>query len=82
MIFPWYTTMMLAFESNSVIQLRLAKIGRGGSHAQDEASLMFREKADAGLECLAAVMKGQTYNGVVDLYRGHVAANEARLSQP
>ena len=81
MIFPWYTTIMLAFESNSVIHLRLAKIRRGGGQARDEANLMFREKADASLECFAAVMRGETYNGVVDLYRGHVAANEARLSQ-
>ena len=81
MIFPWYTTMMLAFESNSVIHLRLAKIRGGGSQARDEASLMFREKANASLECFAAVMKGETFNGIVELYRGHVAANEARLSR-
>ena len=80
MFFPWHAFAMLAFESNSVIALRLAKIGRGGSQSLDEIRLMFAEKASASMEATAALLTGGTVCGTVDRYREHVAANEARLS--
>ena len=79
MFFPWHAFTLLAFESNSVISLRLAKIGRGGSQACDEVRLMFAEKASAAVEAGTAMMTGATLVGLVDGYRVHVAANQARL---
>jgi hypothetical protein len=77
---PWYKTMMLAFDSNSVIKLRLAKIQRGGVEGRAEAALMVKEKMNAASEAASTLMKGGTLDSVVDLYRGHVTANIARLS--
>ncbi len=80
MFFPWFTTLMLAVESTSVITLRMAKIGRGGAQSFDEIGLMFAEKGDALLEAGSALMAGGTTSAMVDRYRVLVAANEARLS--
>jgi hypothetical protein len=77
---PWYKTAMLAFESNSVIKLRLAKLQRGGVEGRAEANLMVREKMNAAREATATLMTGGTLDSVVDLYRQHVTANIARLS--
>lgn len=79
MFFPWHAFTLLAFEANSVIALRLAKIGRGGSQAADEVRLMFSEKASAAMEAGTAMMTGGTMVGLVDRYRVHVAANQSRL---
>ena len=79
MFFPWHAFTLLAFESNSVINLRLAKIGRGGAQACEEVRLMFAEKASAAVEAGTAMMTGGTLVGLVDGYRVHVAANQARL---
>ena len=78
-MFPWHAFTLLAFESSSVVNLRLAKIGRGGSQAFEEIRLMFSEKASAALEASSAMMMGGTSAGMVDRYRVHVAANQARL---
>lgn len=80
MFFPWYTTTMLALESSSVIGLRLARIGGGGSQGFDEVGLMLSEKVNAALETVAALMTGSTAVSIVDQYRAHVAANKTRLS--
>ena len=79
-MFPWYAIAMLGFESGSVILKRLAKVGLGGTQAVDEIRLMFAEKADAAMEAGVAMMCGVPVDGIVDRYRVHVAANEARLS--
>ena len=79
MFFPWYTLTLLAFESSSVVKLRLAKIGLGGSQAFEEVRLMFAEKASAAMESASAMMMGGTPAGMVDRYRVHVAANQTRL---
>ena len=79
-MFPWYALAMLGFESSSVINKRFAKIARGGLQSLSEIGLMFAEKNSAALEVGTALMFGGTVGGMVDRYRVHVAANEARLS--
>jgi hypothetical protein len=73
--------MMLGFESASVINKRLIKIGRGGSQSTDEVRLMFAEKKNAAIEAGMALMFGGTPMGVITRFREHVAANERRLSK-
>ena len=43
-MFPYYSTMMLGLESNTVIGLRMLRLVNGGSGALDEMQLMVREK--------------------------------------
>jgi formylmethanofuran dehydrogenase subunit B len=74
--------MMLGFESNTVIGLRMLRLVSGGSDALHEMHLMIGEKVDAALESGANVMAGATAEAVIDRYRQHVAANAARLSLP
>ena len=80
MFFPWTAFTLLALESTSVINLRLAKIGRGGSQALDEVRIMFAEKADAALEAGSNLMLGATPAGLVARYSFHVAENQTRLA--
>ncbi len=82
MFFPWYAAMMLAFESNAVIGLRLLKFAAGGADARDEAHRMFSEKVDAALEAGATLMGGGAPDAVIGRYREHVAANVGRLCGP
>ena len=42
--------MMLAFEANGVVALRMMKLMRGGRNARREAKLMVNEKMDAAFE--------------------------------
>lgn len=78
--FPWYASIMLAYESFEVIRLRLEKILLGGGDAHHEARLMVSEKVDAMFEAGASLMAGATPASIVDRYREHVAANTKRLS--
>lgn len=80
MFVPWHTITMLALEAQSVVSLRLAKIGCGGPEAIEEMRLMFSEKTSAAMEAGAAMALGSTPLGIVDRYRDHVAANHARLT--
>jgi len=80
--FPYYSTMMLGLESNTVIGLRMLRIGSGGGHALREMQLMIGEKVDAAFESTASLMAGATAESVIHRYRQHVAANAARLSLP
>ncbi len=77
---PWYSLMMLGFEANSVIGLRLMKLAAGGDAARKEAELMVSEKMDAAMEAGTTLMSGGSLTRVVDRYRQHVAANQHRLS--
>lgn len=79
MFFPWTAFTLLAFESTSVINLRLAKVARGGSQAMDEVRLMFAEKAQASSEAASELMMGGTPAGIAARFRVHVAKNQARL---
>jgi hypothetical protein len=79
MFVPFYSIVLLAFESGNVIGLRTMKMMSGGSGSRDEAHLMVMEKVHAMLEAGASLMAGGTASGVVDRYRQHVAANAKRL---
>jgi hypothetical protein len=80
MFVPFYSTVLLAFESSNVIGLRMMKMMSGGSGLHDEAHLMVIEKVQAMFEAGASLMAGGTASSVVDRYRERVAANAKRLS--
>jgi hypothetical protein len=71
--------MMLAFESNGVIALRMMKLMLGGKRARREAELMVSEKMKAAFEASASLMAGASGDQIVRRYRQHVAANAKRL---
>ena len=78
--YPWYPALMLAVESNNVIDIRLRSIATGQVNAKEETRLMVSEKIDAALEAGSMLVNGRRPAEVIDLYRKHVAANAARLS--
>jgi hypothetical protein len=80
MFFPFYSTMMLCFESGNVIGLRMLKLTCGSSDALNEMHLMMGEKVNAVFETGANLMAGGSADSVVDRYRQQVAANAKRLS--
>jgi hypothetical protein len=71
--------MLLAFEANGVIALRMMKLMRGGRTARREAKLMVSEKVHAAVEAAASLMAGASGDEIVHRYRRHVAANAKRL---
>jgi hypothetical protein len=71
--------MLLAFEANGVIALRIMKLMRGGRSARREAQLMVSEKIQAAFEATASLMVGASGDEIVHRYRRHVAANAKRL---
>jgi hypothetical protein len=79
MFFPFHAATMLAFESNRVIALRLAKIAWGGTAAFDEAQLMITEKIRAAHEATETLMTGGTTAAVISRYHEHVTGNVGRL---
>src|ERR1035437_2756224 len=78
--YPWYPAMMLAVESNNVIDFRLRRLAFGGALANTEVRLMVKEKVDAAFEAGAILLADGSPSNVIDLYRKHVAANAERLS--
>jgi hypothetical protein len=80
MFSPFYSTIMLGFESGNVIGLRMMKLTYGGSDAVNEMHLMMGEKVKAMFETGANLMAGGSAGSVVDRFRQHVAANAERLS--
>ena len=76
---PWFSIVLLGFEANEVIGLRLLKIALGGADAWDEAHLMVSEKLHAAQSALAAVMRGGSALSVIEGYRERVAVNASRL---
>ena len=73
---------MLAFEAQTVVQLRLLKLARGGPAAQAEASQMISEKISASIEAAGSMMLGGSPDALVARYREHVAENTKRLTGP
>ena len=71
---------LLAFEANGVIALRLMKLMRGGRSARREAELMVSEKIHAACEATTSLMAGASGDDVIRRYRRHVAVNAKRLS--
>jgi hypothetical protein len=71
--------MMLAFEANGVVALRMMKLARGDGNARREAELMITEKIQAAFEATASLMAGASPDEIVNRYRQHVAGNAKRL---
>ena len=74
-------TMMLGFEAQRVIGLRLAKLAVGDAAAATEAQLMVTEKVAALVEASTTLATGGSHGTVISRYRSHVRANERRLSK-
>ena len=72
---------LLGFETQRVIGLRLAKIAAGGPAAQVEAHRMVTEETTALAEAATTLATGGSPRTVVRRYRKHVKANERRLSR-
>lgn len=78
--YPWYPALMLAVESNNVIDIRLRRIAAGSVNTGDETRLMVSEKVDAAFKAGSMVMSGDRPDEVIDFYRKSVAAYLARLA--
>jgi hypothetical protein len=80
MQFPWYSSLMLAVESNNVVALRMRNFALGMGNPVRESSLMISEKYDAAFEAATSLIAGASINAVVERYRQHVAANASWLT--
>jgi hypothetical protein len=76
-----HSWMMLGFEANRVVGLRVMKIALGGNGARREAKLMVTEKIEATLEANTRLMSGASPEDVIMMYRRRVTANAKRLSK-
>jgi hypothetical protein len=74
-------SMLLCFEAQQVVGLRLMKISAGGAAAHTEAIRMMTEKMVAGTEALGAVASGGSGQRIVRRYRSRVKANKRRLTR-
>jgi len=73
--------MMLGFEANRVVGLRVTRMMLGGKSARREAKLMVTEKMDAALEANTRMMHGASADEIIRTYRRRVAANAKRLAK-
>jgi len=76
-----HDAMLLGFESQRVMGLRLMKLSRGGRAAQAEALRMFSEKTTALAEAGTTLARGGSAETVIRRYRTHVRSNKRRLSK-
>jgi hypothetical protein len=72
--------MLLAFEAQKVIELRLVRLAWGGREGRDEMQSMVAEKIDAAIEATGTLMMGGSSEAVIARYREHVVANIKRLT--
>ncbi|MBN4097887.1 MULTISPECIES: hypothetical protein [Methylobacterium] len=79
---PFFSSLMLAFEAQRVIELRLVRLAWGGSEGLAEVQSMVIEKVHAAGEAMTTLMFGGSPETVIARYREHVAANTKRLSAP
>ena len=77
--YPWYSIMLLALESGTVIDQRLCKIAKGGAEGAAESHLMVQEKIEALFQAGSVLLAGGSSSQIIDMYRKHVAANALRL---
>jgi len=77
----WLDAAALAFESNRVVALRLAKLAQGGPSARAEASKMVSEKISEAWAAGVTLMTGGSSAKVIAQYRRRVAVNSRRLSR-
>lgn len=76
-----HDALLLGFESQRVMGLRLMKLSRGGRPAHAEAVRMIAEKATALTEAGTTLARGGSAGSVLRRYRSHVRSNERRLSK-
>jgi len=77
---PFFSSMMLAFEAQRVVELRLVRLAWGGSEGLAEAQSMVIEKMHATGEAMTTLMMGGSPERVIARYREHVAFNTKRLT--
>lgn len=77
---PFHSSMMLAYEAQKVVELRLVRIAWGGTEGMAEVSSMVSEKVNAGIEAAGTLMLGGSPESVIARYRELVADNTRRLS--
>ena len=77
---PFFSLMMLAFEAQRVVELRLVRLAWGGSEGLAEAQSMVTEKMQAAGEAMTTLMMGGSPERVIARYREHVAFNTKRLT--
>ncbi|WP_249146830.1 hypothetical protein [Bradyrhizobium sp. AUGA SZCCT0042] len=65
LFYPFYPALMLAIESQNVIDMRLWKIATGGVQASEETRLMVCEKVNAAVEAGTMLMGGKTTGEVI-----------------
>jgi hypothetical protein len=70
---------MLGFETQRVIGLRLVRLSRGGPAAESEALRMVTEKTTALAEAGMTLARGGSTGKVIRRYRTRVRANKRRL---
>jgi hypothetical protein len=70
---------LLGFETQHVIGLRLVKLSRGGPAAESEALRMVTEKTTALAEAGMTLARGGSTGKVIRRYRTRVRANKRRL---
>ena len=70
---------MLGWETQRVMGLRLMKLSRGGRAAETEALRMVTEKTSALAEAGMTLARGGSAGTVIRRYRTHVRANKRRL---
>ena len=71
---------MLAWETQEVVSLRLAKLAGGGPDAFEESHLMIAEKVIAFGEAAMSAASGRSADSIVSDNRDKVSANLRRLS--
>ncbi|ACS38859.1 MULTISPECIES: hypothetical protein [Methylorubrum] len=76
---PFMTSLLLAFEAQRVIELRLVRLAWGGQEGWAEMNSMVLEKIAAATEATTTLLTGGSHEDVVARYREHVAANTERL---
>ena len=85
MLTNWYryasAAVLLSFEAQRVIALRLVVLAAGGSSAQSEAQRMMVEKTVAFLRAWTLLALGRSPTSILRHYRSRVRANERRLSR-
>ncbi|GJE57332.1 hypothetical protein [Methylobacterium thuringiense] len=77
---PFFSSMMLALESQKVVELRLVRLAWGGRESVAEMQSMVVEKIHASIEATSMLMWGGSPEAVIARYREHVATNSKRLS--
>ncbi|MCJ2093969.1 MULTISPECIES: hypothetical protein [unclassified Methylobacterium] len=77
---PILSSILLAFESQRVIELRMVRLAWGGHEGRAEAQSMVIEKMQAATEAMTTLMLGGSPETVIARYREHVAFNIKRLT--